>query len=178
MSVGRVGGIGGSRVDTRIIAATNQPLSELVARGRFRLDLFYRLHGVDSWCRPCVSGRTTSWSSPSTCSSDIATSGGSVCRRLPRTRRSRIAGRATCGKRAWRSGRWGKRQTAIARVVEAVVTKRAGDRFRLRDYPSALRSNSRTRDSVTAIPRRAQMAGQRGCAARLCRGGAVSAEHQ
>jgi transcriptional regulator with PAS, ATPase and Fis domain len=47
MSVERVGGCGARRVDTRIIVATNRPLSELVQRGQFRLDLFYRLHGVD-----------------------------------------------------------------------------------------------------------------------------------
>jgi len=47
MSVERVGGEGTRPVDVRIIAATNQKLSELVARGRFRLDLFYRLHGVE-----------------------------------------------------------------------------------------------------------------------------------
>ena len=47
MSVERVGGFGARRVDTRIIAATNQTLSDLVARGRFRLDLYYRLHGVE-----------------------------------------------------------------------------------------------------------------------------------
>jgi transcriptional regulator with PAS, ATPase and Fis domain len=46
MSVQRVGAIGEKSVDTRIIAATNQPLSHLVARGEFRLDLYYRLHGV------------------------------------------------------------------------------------------------------------------------------------
>ncbi|HSC29953.1 MAG TPA: sigma-54 dependent transcriptional regulator [Vicinamibacterales bacterium] len=47
LSVERVGSCGPRRVDTRIIVATNRPLSNLVERGRFRLDLYYRLHGVE-----------------------------------------------------------------------------------------------------------------------------------
>jgi transcriptional regulator with PAS, ATPase and Fis domain len=47
LAVERVGGSGPRRVDTRIIVATNRPLSTLVEHGRFRLDLYYRLHGVD-----------------------------------------------------------------------------------------------------------------------------------
>jgi transcriptional regulator with PAS, ATPase and Fis domain len=47
MSIERVGGAGTRPVDVRIIAATNQKLSDLVSRGRFRRDLFYRLHGVE-----------------------------------------------------------------------------------------------------------------------------------
>jgi two-component system response regulator AtoC len=42
----RVGGDRPIDVDVRIIAATNQTLSRLVDEGRFRADLFYRLHGV------------------------------------------------------------------------------------------------------------------------------------
>jgi two-component system response regulator HydG len=47
LSVERVGGCGARRVDTRVIVATNRPLSDLVNLGRFRTDLYYRLNGVD-----------------------------------------------------------------------------------------------------------------------------------
>jgi len=47
LSVERVGGCGARRVDTRIIVASNRSLAMLVEQGRFRLDLFYRLNGVD-----------------------------------------------------------------------------------------------------------------------------------
>ncbi|MGQ0735079.1 MAG: sigma 54-interacting transcriptional regulator [Acidobacteriota bacterium] len=45
--VERVGGNGSRRVNTRIVAATNRPLATLVERGLFRIDLFYRMSGVD-----------------------------------------------------------------------------------------------------------------------------------
>jgi two-component system response regulator AtoC len=44
--VERVGGVKAIPVDVRIIAATNQDLEQLVAEGKFRSDLFYRLQGV------------------------------------------------------------------------------------------------------------------------------------
>jgi len=47
VAVERVGGTGTRRVDTRIVVATNRPLAELVERGLFRADLYYRLSGVD-----------------------------------------------------------------------------------------------------------------------------------
>ena len=47
LTVERVGGGGPRQIDARIVAATNRPLSELVDRGLFRTDLFYRLSGVE-----------------------------------------------------------------------------------------------------------------------------------
>jgi two-component system response regulator HydG len=47
LAIERVGGVGVRRVNTRIVVATNRPLATLVADGRFRMDLYYRLHGVE-----------------------------------------------------------------------------------------------------------------------------------
>ncbi len=47
LAVERVGSNGAHRVDIRIVAATNQRLSDLVDRRLFRADLYYRLSGVD-----------------------------------------------------------------------------------------------------------------------------------
>jgi DNA-binding NtrC family response regulator len=42
----RIGGVKTIRVDIRVIAATNQDLEGMVAQGRFREDLFYRLNVI------------------------------------------------------------------------------------------------------------------------------------
>jgi DNA-binding NtrC family response regulator len=46
-TIQHVGGAQARRVDTRVIAATNQPLETLVARRRFRDDLLFRLSGLE-----------------------------------------------------------------------------------------------------------------------------------
>ncbi|MBX4267883.1 sigma-54 interaction domain-containing protein [Clostridium estertheticum] len=42
----RVGGVKSIKLDVRVIASTNQVLSELISQGKFRQDLFYRLNVV------------------------------------------------------------------------------------------------------------------------------------
>lgn len=47
LRVERVGGSTSQRVNTRIVAATNRPLADMVRRNQFRSDLYYRLSGVE-----------------------------------------------------------------------------------------------------------------------------------
>jgi two-component system, NtrC family, response regulator AtoC len=50
--VQRVGALEPRAIDVRFISATNRDLTNEVAAGRFRQDLFYRLNGVTIWIPP------------------------------------------------------------------------------------------------------------------------------
>ena len=50
--VTRVGGTQPIQVNVRVVAATNQPLRELVEEGRFRADLYYRLNVLSIYLPP------------------------------------------------------------------------------------------------------------------------------
>ena len=124
LSVERVGGSGTREVDTRIIAATNHKLSDLVASGRFRLDLFYRLHGVEV-CVPPLRERPD----------DILELAEYFLERHREFRRLKLSDAAADALMAYA---WPGNVRELERVVERSVALAEGDRLQLEDLPPAL----------------------------------------
>jgi transcriptional regulator with PAS, ATPase and Fis domain len=54
-----LGGHGMVKMDARIVAASNKNLKEEVEKGRFREDLFYRIHVIPSVFLPCGKEKKT-----------------------------------------------------------------------------------------------------------------------
>ena len=124
MSVERVGGVGIRRVDTRIIAATNQKLSELVEKGRFRLDLFYRLNGVEIDVPPLRAR-----------GEDILELADYFLERHRATRPLRLS-QAACD--ALVAYEWPGNVRELERVIERAVALAESDVLELDDLPPAL----------------------------------------
>ena len=124
MSIERVGGVGGRHVDTRIIAATNQSLTTLVTDGRFRLDLFYRLHGVEIVVPPLRERPE-----------DILELAEYFLERHRDFRRLRLSQAASDALLAYR---WPGNVRELERVIERAVALADSDRLQLDDLPPAL----------------------------------------
>ena len=124
MTIERVGGTGGRRVNVRIIAATNQRLSDLVTRGQFRLDLFYRLHGVEITVPPLKERPE-----------DILELAEYFLERHRPFRRLRLSQAASDALLAYR---WPGNVRELQRVIERGVALADTDQLRLDDLPPAL----------------------------------------
>jgi transcriptional regulator with PAS, ATPase and Fis domain len=124
MSIERVGTIGERPVDTRIIAATNQKLSDLVARGRFRLDLFYRLHGVEIDVPPLRERPD-----------DILELAEYFLERHREFRKLRLSQAASDALLAYR---WPGNVRELERVIERAVALADSDALQLDDLPASL----------------------------------------
>jgi transcriptional regulator with PAS, ATPase and Fis domain len=124
LSVERVGGFGSRRVDTRIIVATNKPLANLVEHGRFRLDLYYRLHGVDVQVPPLRARRE-----------DIAELARYFLERHRLVRPLQLSIGATDALLAYE---WPGNVRELERVIERAVALAGSDFLELDDLPPAL----------------------------------------
>ena len=124
MSIERVGGHSSRRVDVRVVAATNRALAELVAAGRFRADLFYRLNCVEIWVPPLRVRR-----------GDIAEL---VEYFLGRHRDGRDLSVAADVLEALTEHDWPGNVRELERVVQRAVTLADADRIELKDLPATI----------------------------------------
>ena len=124
LTVERVGGYGSRRIDTRIIVATNRPLTELVEQGRFRLDLFYRLNGIDVQVPPLRARREDVI--------ELATYF------LDRYRSVRPLTVSTGAADALVAYDWPGNVRELERVIERAVALNMSDAIELEDLPPAL----------------------------------------
>ncbi|HJR58065.1 MAG TPA: sigma 54-interacting transcriptional regulator [Vicinamibacterales bacterium] len=124
LTVERVGGFGARRIDTRIIVATNRPLTEMVEQGKFRLDLFYRLNGIDVQVPPLRHRREDVL--------ELATYF------LERYRTLRPLRMSTGAADALLAYDWPGNVRELERVIERAVALNASDSVELEDLPPAL----------------------------------------
>ena len=125
LSVERVGGHGSRRVNTRIIAATNRPLSELTTRGLFRADLYYRLSGVEIHVPPLRARRQ-----------DILELARYFLERHRETRELVLSPQA---EEALSLHVWPGNVRELERLMERAVALAQGDRIELDDLPAVVR---------------------------------------
>ena len=129
LAVERVGATGSRRVNTRIVAATNRPLSELVARGLFRPDLYYRLSGVDIQVPPLRDRREDI--------PELAT------HFLARHRITRDLSLSDAAIDALRLHEWPGNVRELERLIERAVALARSNRIELDDLPPQVRGQYR-----------------------------------
>jgi transcriptional regulator with PAS, ATPase and Fis domain len=125
LAVERVGGHGTRRVNTRIIAATNRPLSQLTTRGLFRTDLYYRLSGVEIHVPPLRARRH-----------DVLELARYFLERHRQTRELALSPQA---EEALSLHSWPGNVRELERLMESAVALAHGERIELDDLPAAVR---------------------------------------
>lgn len=125
LSVERVGGNSTHRVDARIVVATNRALHELVERGLFREDLYYRLSGVELKVPPLRTRRE-----------DIGELAGHFLLRHAPARRLSLTPEA---EQALATYEWPGNVRELERTLEGAVTAAQADVIAVEDLPAPVR---------------------------------------
>jgi len=124
MSVERVGGYETRTIDTRVIAATNRSLLKQVKAGMFRLDLFYRLSGVEIHVPPLRTRRE-----------DVPLLAEFI---LARHRGVRLLKLSEQASDALMTHDWPGNVRQLERVLERAVALAAGPNLELADLPKEI----------------------------------------
>lgn len=125
----RVGGIDESPANIRIIAATNRALPKLVAEGKFREDLFYRLNVIPVTLPPLRER-----------SDDILLIADHVLAKYAREMGRSIAGFSPEAAAALRAYQWPGNVRELENVIERAVALESQPRVELGTLPENLRS--------------------------------------
>ena len=123
----QVGGTKTYHVDSRVILATNEDLSKLVAEGRFRQDLYYRVNVINIEL-PCLRDRI----------SDIPLLARHFLDRISEESGKKVVGFTDEALSAMQRYRWPGNVRELQNVVERAVLLGKGEYVRLEDLPSTL----------------------------------------
>ena len=127
----RVGGTETIDVDVRLVAATNRDLKKMVAEGKFREDLFYRLDVVTVQMPPL---RERAGDIPLLAQHFVAT--------FARENGKTLDGITPDALQALVEHEWPGNVRELRNVIERMVVLSRGDRLTLRDLPPALRERA------------------------------------
>src|SRR5262249_1075340 len=120
----RVGGVTPISVDVRVIAATNRNLERSVKEGRFRADLYYRLHVVAIHLPPRRERKE-----------DIAPLGEYFLRKPSVATRTNITGVSEEAQRKLEAYDWPGNVRELANVIERAIVLGSGPTVTLEDLP-------------------------------------------
>ena len=151
-----------SAVDVRVIAATNRPLTDLIAQGRFREDLFYRLNVIHLVVPPLRERRE-----------DIAPLVHRFIAQFTRNGVSHVRGMAADALQALVDHHWAGNVRELENVIERLVVVAREPIIQLSDLPAEV---SQRRVPAAAVRPAADDAAARGAAPRTKRAPRASVE--
>jgi transcriptional regulator with PAS, ATPase and Fis domain len=131
----------GTPVNVRVIAATNKPLSEMIANGTFREDLFYRLNVIHLLVPPLRQRKQ-----------DIRAMIDHFLRQFQRANRSAVESIAPDALDALTEYSWPGNVRELQNVLERLVVVGRGAVVQLADLPAELRANRRVATAPVMAP--------------------------
>jgi DNA-binding NtrC family response regulator len=137
----RVGGIKTTRVDVRLIAATNRDLQAEIDAGRFRKDLYYRLAVVPIVLPPLRERRA-----------DIPMLAGHFVEKYNRKLNKKIEGIADDAMALLRAYNWPGNIRELENLIERVLLFADGPSITARDLPEPVRQGSTPAPALPAAP--------------------------
>ncbi len=131
----------GTPVNVRVVAATNKPLSEMIAQGTFREDLFYRLNVIHLLVPPLRQRKQ-----------DIRAMIDHFLRQFQRANRSSVESIAPDALEALMDYSWPGNVRELQNVLERLVVVGRGAVVELGDLPAELRANRRCAAAPVVAP--------------------------